>query len=820
MDLKKRFSFGASLTFPLIMAAMFCMDVLPSLMCSVSMLITQDFISGIIVRLWEIAGLLLFFVLIFSAVVSYGRKEKFRFSYEALYYLADVAELIFFCVLFVQLTGTYALRFLQKYPQYYHQLLIVELALCAVIAVILPWFLFAVLTGQKISETGKGVFRRSVSLLIHPMQYAGWIILTAAFFLIPRGVETLFCDLLSFGGVSVASNIGRHLLCAFIRAGIFYLLLVTMNASAAKWKEKKEIKRRKKIAAGKVKETQERAEAPVILSKLRLVTAGLAVIGAAALLIAGVVISPTASVTEQIASEIAVLGAEGSKELLKEDFSAAHAYFEAACTHMNAWKAYAQGDDEALQSLAEEYPGDETVRYLSASLAEDITVLEDYVMRENDSEAMKQRLLEGYASAGGSELSGAQQERYKNLVLEMAASETFVREAAAVSDLRGEARELAAALEEFGILEADEQALSVLADSGYEGAVTDDMVETLLVTAEENPDDEGLQYLAGVYGASLKYDNAPHYERTVECLQRFDKLHDENDQYQEEDIELQKLTTAGLMMECLGYKEAAEVLDGITLDSAREEADNMLLLCYDRLEDYEKCYEKAVKAAENDSENLAAMFYRSLAALRLERPEESFEALFDLSAVIQAQDTEEETRMEAEALLYPLIEFATFNDSAGFTEFQCQYYDKLSEEQLAKLKEDSFLAAYMEAMYRCFGNKDPETAKEKIAEVLEICPDLPQALYLKGVIYAQEKEFDTAAVSYRQSLALNRKSAAAWYALANAYDALGEYQEAYDACVNAETLIAATDHNYDWYGVGIHNGRLKNKLELYLEEGK
>ena len=107
---------------------------------------------------------------------------------------------------------------------------------------------------------------------------------------------------------------------------------------------------------------------------------------------------------------------------------------------------------------------------------------------------------------------------------------------------------------------------------------------------------------------------------------------------------------------------------------------------------------------------------------------------------------------------------------------------------------------------------------EQINKVLDLCPGLPQALYLKGVICAQEKEFEKAAEAYRQSLAVRRDSATTWYALANAYDAMEMYEEAYEACINAEALQPETDHDSDWYGVGLHNQNLKRNLELILGE--
>lgn len=818
LNVKKGFSFSVSAAFSFIMAAMFFTDVFPSMACSISMFTKKDFLSSAEVTAWQITGTVICFFLIFlTLLISYHKKTK-KLIHEAVYFIADLLEILFFCVLFLTVSGVFMECLLIKYVEYHEQIFTVELVLFGIAAVILPWLLFGMLTGQKTDQTGKGLFCRGLPLLIHPFSYALWIFMSATLVAAELGTDHILCVLLPFGDRSPAANFGRHLLIAALHAGLLYMIMITMNASAEKWKEKSREKKRRKISAERVKKAEQAAMETGKLRTGRLISAGVSVAGTAALLIAAAVVSPAPSGAETVAAEIMEQGANGAEELLAEDFDAALYYYESACSRMEAWKAYLHDDSETLRKLSGEFPKEEEVRYLEAVVSGEPAELESYIMKENSSSRMKQRLLAVYASMEEGTLSPEQENRREEIVRSMISEENFRRDTVAATDIIGQEQELEDLLKDMDILHSDAKAVEVLADSGREGKLNGEMADTLIELAESEQEDEGLQYLAGVYGASLTYDDADHYEETVRCLKRFDRLHDENELYSEEQRQRQKVITADLMMECYGYEAAAEVLKDIRTDSVKEDAEQMLLVCYERMGEYGACYDMAQKILQEDAENISAMFYVSLCALKLERPEESFEILFDLSDVIRSSDTAEETRIEAEQMLYPLIEFATILDRTDYTEFQYRYYPDLTEEQKERLEENEFLYAYMEAVYSCFSNGDEDTAMEQINKVLDLCPGLPQALYLKGVICAQEKEFEKAAEAYRQSLAVRRDSATTWYALANAYDAMEMYEEAYEACINAEALQPETDHDSDWYGVGLHNQNLKRNLELILGE--
>lgn len=73
-----------------------------------------------------------------------------------------------------------------------------------------------------------------------------------------------------------------------------------------------------------------------------------------------------------------------------------------------------------------------------------------------------------------------------------------------------------------------------------------------------------------------------------------------------------------------------------------------------------------------------------------------------------------------------------------------------------------------------------------------------------------------AAKALEAAIAVDDTSATAWYSLANAYDAMGEYEKAYEASVKVDTLLPDTDHLFDPYGIAIHNGWLKERLAAEL----
>ena len=140
----------------------------------------------------------------------------------------------------------------------------------------------------------------------------------------------------------------------------------------------------------------------------------------------------------------------------------------------------------------------------------------------------------------------------------------------------------------------------------------------------------------------------------------------------------------------------------------------------------------------------------------------------------------------------------------------------MTEEQKNIIAENTLFYNYIQAVYYCFNGNSLDEALEYANAVLDSQENLSQALYLQGTIYYNMKNFEEAIISYKASLQVEQNSPNVWYALANAYDALEQYEEAYEACLQVNKLLPNTDHEFDFYGVGIHNNWLMDSLEKKL----
>ncbi|MBQ1517730.1 MAG: tetratricopeptide repeat protein, partial [Clostridia bacterium] len=91
--------------------------------------------------------------------------------------------------------------------------------------------------------------------------------------------------------------------------------------------------------------------------------------------------------------------------------------------------------------------------------------------------------------------------------------------------------------------------------------------------------------------------------------------------------------------------------------------------------------------------------------------------------------------------------------------------------------------------------------------------------YLNGMIYFDSKNYEKARDAYIQADKLIPNDPSTMFALANTYDALKEYQKAYDLCKQIQSLYPnGTEHLVDLYGVSGHVGGLMNSLRGYVKE--
>ena len=169
--------------------------------------------------------------------------------------------------------------------------------------------------------------------------------------------------------------------------------------------------------------------------------------------------------------------------------------------------------------------------------------------------------------------------------------------------------------------------------------------------------------------------------------------------------------------------------------------------------------------------------------------------------------------------MYIYVQYLAVQDETRWTpQMKYRVYPDLEEEQQKILEENPLFDHYIQALYYTFSKKDFDMAWTHTQALLEALPGSAQIQYLAGTIHFNKKEFVEAAAYYKASLELDDTAPSVWYALANAYDAMEDYQQAYNATLEVADLIQYNNHAIDIYGVQVHNERLMNSLANKIEQ--
>ena len=172
-----------------------------------------------------------------------------------------------------------------------------------------------------------------------------------------------------------------------------------------------------------------------------------------------------------------------------------------------------------------------------------------------------------------------------------------------------------------------------------------------------------------------------------------------------------------------------------------------------------------------------------------------------------------------DADMYIYIQYLTVWDQTQWTpQMKYKVYPDLDEEQLQILAENPMFDNYIKALFYTFSGRDFDQALIYTEELLKTMPDSAQILYLAGTIHFNKREFETAVEYYTASLAIDDSAPTLWFALANGYDALEDYQQAYNCTLKVSELLQYNNHAVDIYGVQYHNNVLMNNLAWKLEQ--
>lgn len=604
-----------------------------------------------------------------------------------------------------------------------------------------------------------------------------WVMRTAALILLEKGLNILSLWM----NMSFAANLLVLIMAAMADAGFLYWIYCCVG---------KKINR----------------DAPSREKKTFPASCAAGAVGIIVLTILGVV-AVHENPIEQIQAGIAEELVTGGKELIFGNVESAYSYFQSAEEKKEAWESVLEIAGKQMDKNSVKKSSMLEKRFLYWQKDNDIKAIENYLYEENIDMDIACALLYMYKEQErqGNVLPERSEMIRKDIISLMISNNYFTKNIVWLKDVENHENELEEKLALFDEAEIYCQAVSVLRETGVEGSVTQKQVDEILDIAESRPDDICLQYIGVVYGNSCKRDNSRHYERTIQAGERFVELVKKQDGVTDEQIYQCQLQLAEWAMN-LGFFELAEQYIQDVLQVNESEAVLLVLAqCQDALGKKEECYETAKKILEKDSDNAAGLYYSICAGLE----NEDFDTVIENTGILcnQILQTEGHSQHQIEVLLYNALQ----------KHGSVLRYKKITPEQVEKIDSNPFYSAYYNAMYKCFITKEYEDALQQIDIVLSYSDNLSQALYLKGCIYYGMDDFENAAVYYKEALKIDDTFATAWYSLACCYDALGKYEEAYEACLRVDDLLPDTDHVFDPYGVAAHCSGLQAELAAILK---
>ncbi len=539
------------------------------------------------------------------------------------------------------------------------------------------------------------------------------------------------------------------------------------------------------------------------------ILAAVAIIAASGIytLITGAPLSPISAVKKDIEYYI-----NYGKLMSKAGDPAAAAYYEKiAEARVLAWQGILCNDNNLLYQAAVMAPSDEQAQLLFA--VRNPGLLEQGLLNSDHSKAWYIALLDEYAKAGGN-LSDVQKLRRSELLRLCILQGYYCQTSIMPVDVEAKQDAFDKMLKEFDddIIAGKQYAL--IARIGEDGGVTRQLAMDALDLAEKYTMSMELQFLAMTYGSAWQDDSGSHYGRTADAAMRYDGLYMQlkAKKATEDEIIQGKLTVAKALLTCKQTQAAAEFLS--SLNYKNTELSALKASCLFALKSYDKCLETVTELLEDSPQNPQALYLAANCTLHLGQIEDSIRYASTLSGLVQNG----ENKIETESLLYPYLLRFTIGD--GTARYNNETYSKLTEQQLNLMKENEFFYNYMTAAHLWAMNNNDSRAEALVLldKVLAAGGELSRAQYIKGAIYFEMGDDAKALENLKASLEIDDRQPAAWYAMANLYDRMQMYEEAYSACQKVLQYLPSTDHAYDVFGISIHASGLMDKLKPYIKE--
>ena len=618
---------------------------------------------------------------------------------------------------------------------------------------------------------------------------------------------------IGFGfGASYLSMMGTHLLDAIAYYWILKLLFTILRKGELKTSQRK--MEREVLQPEISQQKQDEKEDKGILIR-RLISCGVAAVLAVAALLYQNFDGLFLGKDTRIFYNVEVVMDQAEIRLLEGNFDAVLQEVQTASTQLQALDSYV--NEETVYDIAQLYR-DNTKDPMIGSI---------YLVKTGDSSGIEQKIRTGQLGSEWypvlldyydtlEELTEEQKALRSEMLQVCIANEVFVSDMVLASEVESKKLAVRQNMELYNTYLEMYTGLDLVTSYGKNGGVTRDLVYRALDLAETNPENLSLQYMGCVIASSYQSDEADHYGRTMDTLARFDSLYSKN--LTDSSTKAQEKNLLGEMaLKCYQYDIARNYFDtAYELDPKTSYA-LQSAYCSERLGDYETCLTAAEKAIAEDGTNDQALYLQCMSALKLGDVDTALDAAGGLADLIENGKAADQAAVEQE--LYICAQFLSMRDDDYWTDYTYCVYDKLSEEQVENAQAYPMLWNYMTAIYNCFMSRDYTAAMTAVDEILAINEKLTYAWYMKGTIYGNQRMHEEALAAYLKAEEMSNDIPAVLFSIANTYDALGEYEKAYQYCQRIAGLMPDVDHGGDLYGVIHHNKKLMAALEKELGIG-
>lgn len=502
------------------------------------------------------------------------------------------------------------------------------------------------------------------------------------------------------------------------------------------------------------------------------------------------------------------------------DMISAQRAFATAGEHMNAWRAVAENGSYSVPS---EYSGDTLLEYLTYinSGADELRVklVSEYSYDETD--IWGPLMLLRYSEK--EELSDDEQAHRDEMLGLCIATQTFTSSYPTFDEIQKKSGDITAALGTGESFDKDIKLANAFAGIQKGESSASSAIDELLGLAEEYPQDVSIQYAAAVIGSENRWDGASHYEKTCGAVLRFVSLWEQaRADVCESSEEVNVRSEAAEMLYNIGYfDKAAELLETVTALSPTDgDALQKLASCYSELGDTKKNYEIISKLYEETPDDVTVLHSYFIGSLKKGDTKNAIEAAGRLADNVM-NDDKPAGELDGDALLFNAVTYLAMNDSETYTDFRYMVYSEdTADEAVREINKNELLAEYTAAIYYEKTRGEPEKALPHAEKALRYQERSARLWYLNGLILFELERFDESAQALEKANELCPDDMSIMYALANTYDGLGRYQEAYDYCVRVINKYPnGADHDEDEYGVAPHALGLKNSLSEYVKEG-